>query len=246
MKIKLDKAPSNKQLILTEVKDRSLLAKFEHLGLYENDIITRLEEDILIRPVKISSPSGIIIIGAGMGSKIVAHLDDGRKIPVAELKKGESGHIEGIIGGTALAQTMETLGLKNDDRITFIRSIPPMEYTLMIDSKKRVRISEDIASKIWGVNEEGKHIQFSSASKGKKFVVEKIFGGKRSNEIIFLHGEIKPGSLLILEGVKPIETFDMNYGLKYDSPVIITKSDGLRLIIHKAKCSSITVTTDTK
>lgn len=241
MKITLDKAPSNKQLILEEVTDGSLLSKFQHLGLYENDIITRLEEEILIRPVKIKTPSGMVIIGAGMGSKIVAHLDDGRKIPVAELKKGESGHIEGIIGGTGLANTMETLGLKNDDRITFIRSIPPMEYTIMIDSRKRVRIGEGVASKIWGVNEDGKKVQFSSSGKGKKFVVEKILGGKKSSEMVFLHGEIKPGSTLTLEGVKPIDTLEMNSGHRYDNPVIITKKDGLRLIIHKIRCSSIIV-----
>lgn len=243
MKIPLNKAPFNKPLSLEKVSDDYLLRKFEHLGLYQNDIITRLDEDILIRPVKIETSSGMIIIGAGMGSKIVAHLDDGRKIPIAELRKGETGHIEGIIGGTKLAKSLETLGLKNDDKITFIRSIPPMEYSVIINSTKRVRIGEGVASKIWGSTDDGKKTQFSSSSKGKKFLVEKVLGGKKALDVVAMHGDIKPGAILVLEGVKPTETLAMATGHKHNNPVIITNKDGLRLIIERSKCRSIFVCT---
>ncbi|PIE74567.1 MAG: hypothetical protein CSA18_04260 [Deltaproteobacteria bacterium] len=241
MKTSLDNAKCNKKLEILEIKNSGLVSKFHHLGLYEKDIIIRLDEDILISPLRIKGPGGMMVLGGGMSAKIVAHLDDGRKIPVTEMSNGESGHIEGIVGGTGLARTMDILGLKNDDRITLVRKLPPMEYSIIVDSMKRVKISESIAAKIWGYTDgQSAPLQFSSSGKGKKFLVDKILGGKRSAETVFMHGGIKPGSSIVLEGVKPIDTFAMSAS-KNKNLVIISKADGLRLIMDKRACSSIIV-----
>lgn len=239
MTIPLNKAPFNTPLKLAEVMDFNLLQKFQHLGLYENDVITKLDEDILLRPVKIKGPKGMVILGAGMSSKIVAHLDDGPKIPIAELKNGQSAHIEGVTGGTALAKSMKILGLKNDDEITVIRTIPPMEYTLTVNSQTRVKISEVLAAKIWGCTSDGRDMQFSSSGKGKDFRVKQILGGKKSPAMIFTYGGIETGAVLCLENVKPMETLAMSPVGRQS--VIIYKNDGLRLIIEKKQCGLILV-----
>lgn len=241
MNIPLDKAPFDTPLKIVKVDDFNLLHKFQHLGLYEEDIVTRLDQDNLIKPVRIKGPKGMVVLGAGMSSKIVAHLDDGRKLPISELKNGDKAHIEGIIGGTALANAMEILGLKNDDEITFIRSIPPMEYTVLVDSRVRVKISEGIASKIWGTTEKNIEKQFSSSGRGKDFTIKQILGGKRSASMISSYGGIEVGSILKLESVKPVETLTMSHS--HSQPVIISKSDGLRLIIEKNQCKLIFVET---
>ena len=237
MNIPLSRAEPNHPLRLIQVENLSLLARFHHMGLYENDILTRLDEEIMVQPVRIRGPRGDCIVGKGMGSKIVAHLDDDRKLPVVAMKPGESGHIEGIVGGNKLSEAMDTLGLKNNDFITLMHRIPPMEYTLLIDNQRREKINEGLAAKIWGTLE-GRHLQFCSAGKNKTFQVEKILGGKRAAEIVRMHGGICPGVTLVLESVKPADTL-FNGGTT--NPIIISTKDGLRLFLDETSCERIIV-----
>ncbi|MCP4114568.1 MAG: ferrous iron transport protein A [Desulfobacteraceae bacterium] len=200
--------------------------------------MTRLDEEILVKPVKVKGPTGERILGRGMATKVVAHLDDGRKLPIAELKPGESGHIEGIVGGTGLADALSTLGLKNDDKVSFVRVVPPMEYTvLVVSSGQRVRLSEGVAAKIWGTMK-GRELQFCSAARGEEFHVKKVLGGQRAQRAVFMHGNIEAGSLLRLEGVAPAETFNMHREI---DPVVIMTHGGLRLILEKTSCTAILV-----
>lgn len=237
MKIQLHKAPFDQTLELLEIRSPVLQSRLHHIGLYENDNFIRLDEEISIHPVRVRGPKGEFILGKGMCLKIVTHLDDGRKLPLAELKPGESGHIEGITGGTGLGNALKTIGLKNNDRITFIRQIPSMEYTALVNSEKRVRLSEGIAAKIWGSIEQ-RDLQFCSAGKGKKFIVKQILGGDKARKNVYVHGKIEPGVELILEGVKPVETLTMS-GAK--ARVVIYTTDGLRLVLDKKNSAEIYV-----
>lgn len=237
MNISLNHAPFNHPLALIHVRNSRLRLRFQHMGLYENDILTRLDEDILVQPVRIRGPKGEFILGKGMGVKIVVHLDDDRKLPIAELKPGESGHIEGIVGGSGLADALETLGLRNNDLITFIRRIPPMEYTALVNGRHRIRLNEGVAAKIWG-RVEGRDLQFSSSRKNKPFQVKKILGGRKAQKIVSLHGGISPGTGLTLETVKPVDTLIVSNN---DNSVIIYTNDGLRLILGQETCAGIIV-----
>lgn len=237
MNISLNNAPFSQPLQLIKVNNHSLCVRFHHMGLYENDILTRLDEDISIQPVRVRGPRGDCIFGKGMATKIVAHLDDNRKLPVAEMKPGESGHIEGIVGGGRLSEALETLGINENDLITLVHRIPPMEYTALVDRTKRARLNEGITSKIWGTLD-GRYLQFCSSRKDKVFHVEKIFGGRMAHESVEMHGGIRPGVDLILESVKPAETIIATNSV---NPVIIRTNDGLRLLLNEKSCDDIIV-----
>ena len=238
MTIPLNQAPFDETLRLVKIANANLASKFQHIGLYEGDLLTRLDEGILVKPVKVKGPSGERILGRGMATKVVAHLDDGRKLPIVELKPGDTGHIEGIIGGTCLADALTILGFKNDDKVRFMRVIPPMAYTvLVVSSGQRVSISEGVAAKIWGTMK-GRDLQFSFAAKGETFHVKKILGGQRAQKTVAVHGNITAGSVLRLEGVEPARTFNMQ---KEIDPVLIMTHGGLRLILEKRSCATIFV-----
>lgn len=143
-------APLGRTLILVKVEDLSMEMRLRRMGLFEGSSLTRLDEEVLIQPVRVRGPGGEFILGGGMASRIVAHLDDGRKLPLVELKPGESGHIEGVTCGGSLEKTLKTLGVRENDEITFVRKIPPMEYITLVEEEKRIRLNEGMAAKIWG------------------------------------------------------------------------------------------------
>jgi Fe2+ transport system protein FeoA len=160
-----------------------------------------------------------------MAMKIVVHLDDGRKMPLVEMRPGETGHIEGLTGGPELEGALKTLGLKDGDRITFVRKLPPMEYTTVIAAGGRVRLTEGMAAKIWGRMQD-KPQQFVSARTGKEFHVEEIIGGSRARKMLQTLG-VEPGKVLVLESVAQAQSLKM--GAR--NPVVLSSREGLRLFL---------------
>ncbi len=225
MLIPLTKAPFNQPLILVRIKNENFADRLQRIGLFEQSEIVRLDENLQIQSVRIRGAKGDAIMGGGMGLKTIIHLDDGRKLPLLDMKPGESGHLEGITCGDALAHTLEVLGFSLDDPITMIRKLPPMEYIAITEFGLRIRLSEGDAAKLWGVVD-NRHTQFSLAPTGKKFEVTKILGGKRSRKKI-KNLCVNPSSILTLEGVEQAQFLHLGAGVKSD--VVITSHDGLHL-----------------
>ena len=235
MYLTLTNAPFEKPLLLDRVVDSSLALRLRHMGIFEGTELIRLKEDVKLQPVRVRGPKGDAVIGGGMSSKIVVHLDDGRKFPLAEMKPDETGHIEGLTGGSALSAALKVLGFENNERVTLIRKLPPMEYVVFIEKKGRIRLTESMASKIWGESE-GETLQFNYARKGKRFFVKLILGGQNARSMLSSRG-IEPEIVLVLEGITPARTLHMGKR----NPVIISTKDGLRLFLEEKDCNQIFV-----
>ena len=228
-------APFEKPLRLVKVADSSLAARLRHMGIFEGMELIRIREDVKLQPLRVRGRSGDAVIGGGMSAKIIVHLDDGRKFPLAEMEPGETGHIEGLTGGTGLSSPLSILGFKNDERITLIRRLPPMEYVVFIEKKGRIRLTESMAAKIWG--ETGKKmLQFNYAGKGGQFNVKSILGGENARKMLCARG-IEPGAVLVLEGVSPAKTLYMSK----KNPVVVSTRDGLRLFLEQKNADQIFV-----
>lgn len=223
----LSEAPFEKPLKLVSVKNPNLSMRFQQMGFFEGSILTRHNETIQIQAIRIKGPEGERVLGGGMAAKVVVHLDDGRKFPLVEMKQGETGHIEGITGGTGLDSALATLGLHNDDCVTFIRKLPPMEHTIITENNTRIHLTESMAAKIWGKSGEIL-MQLVTAPRNVPFYVEKIIGGQ---EIISNLGsmQITAGTRLIPEGVRPAQILYMSR----KNPLIVSSSDGLRLFLRQ-------------
>ncbi len=232
----LSQAPCGRTLTLAKVENPNLEMRLRRMGLFEGKQLIRLDEEVLIQPVRVRGPKGEFILGGGMASRIVVHLDDGRKLPLPELKPGERGHVEGITCGSALEKSLDILGAKENDEITLIRKIPPMEYVTVVEKEGRVRLNEGLAAKIWGRMGEH-HLQFACSSVREKFEVTDILGGRRVREALAVQGVI-PGKTLILEGVEPAGTLFMG---QQNHLLIISTPDGLRLFLQEREGQRIFV-----
>ncbi|MBC2733566.1 MAG: ferrous iron transport protein A [Desulfobacteraceae bacterium] len=235
MYIPLTDAPADKPLVLVKVADPNLALRLKRMGLFAGSKIVRLGQEVLVQPIRVRGPKGDAVLGGGMAMKIVVHLNDGRKLPLAEMQPGETGHIEGLTGGTGLAGALETLALKLNDRIHVVRKLPPMEYIAVIEGAGRVRLTEGMAAKIWG-RMQARLLQFVSARAGEKFQVEKILGGTKARRMLRTRG-IEPGKVLILEGVAQAQSLQV--GVR--NPVVISSREGLRLFLTPSDGKQILV-----
>ncbi|CAN2049329.1 Ferrous iron transporter FeoA domain-containing protein [Candidatus Magnetomoraceae bacterium gMMP-1] len=235
MFISLLYAPYGKSLILKKIKNQNLASSLYRMGLFEGTELVRLDEEVMLQPIRFKGPEREAILGGKMATRVIVHLYDGRKLPLLEMKPGEIGHIEGLTCATELARTLEILGFKENDEITFIRKLPPMEYVAVLEKSKRVRLTEAMAAKIWGRMKE-KMLQFCSAQRGEKFRVQELLCGKNAREMISSLG-IKPGSILVLEGVEQAQSLFMNK----HNPIIISGKDGLRLFLQQKQAQKIFV-----
>lgn len=240
MYIPLSDAPVDRPLQLVKIDDASLAEQLRRMGISETSRFMRQEASVMQRSVRVAGKRGEAVIGPGMGGKVVVHLDDDRRIPLVEMKRGESGHIEGITCGTPLQRTLETLGIGIDERITFLRALPPMDYIALADPTirgggRRVRIPEGAACKIWGTVE-GTATQFCMGSPGKPFLVEAVLGGEGAAQNVRSYG-IAPGTTMVLESVAPGHTIAI--GDKHS--IAISTSDGLRLFLEAGQARRIWV-----
>jgi Fe2+ transport system protein FeoA len=226
MYLPLTAAPLGKPLVLVKLADSDLALRLKRMGLFEGSEIVRLDQEVLVQPVRVRGPKGDVVLGGGMAMKMVIHLEDGRKLPLSEMKPGETGHLEGVTGGEGLSGALETLELKVNDRIRFLRKLPPMEYITVTAAGGRVRLTEGMAAKLWG-RMQGRLLQFISARAGEKFYVEEILGGPKAQEMLRARG-IKPGEVIVLEGVAQAQS--LHGGVR--NPVVISSREGLRLFLE--------------
>jgi Fe2+ transport system protein FeoA len=178
---------------------------------------------------------GEVILAAGMASKIIAHHDDGHKTPVLEMQPGEQGHVEGLICGSALEQGLAVLGIRENDNLTMVRRIPPMEYQVVVDGK-RVHLSEGAAAKVW-VKMGDNFTQLASAGAGKPLHVELLLGGKRAYAQLEALG-VTPGKTVIVEQVEPAQRIGRGGG---DQMVMSAIASGVRVYLRPDQTKKILV-----
>lgn len=231
-------APAGVPLIISRINDDDLESKMGRMGLFVGTEITRLDEDVALKTVRVRGPKGEVILGGGMGGKVVAHLDDGRMLPLVELHPGDKGHVECVTAGEALRKGMAALGLKDDDPIELIRVLPPMEYTAVVEGRGRIRLAEGMAAKILGRMGDVQ-CQFANAQAGTDFVVEQIIGGMRAQRAI-ASLDIAPGVVMRLEMVGKAPSYKM----ASQNRCVISSQEGLRLFLREDQADLVVISYD--
>jgi Fe2+ transport system protein FeoA len=227
----LYESPVDRPLILIAIQSESLMEKLHRLGFYEGSVFARIDREVISQTIRVRGTGGDFTLGGGMSSKIVVHLDDGRKLPLVDMSPGERGHIEGLTGGDALSETLTTLGFKLDDKIEFVRRIPPMEYLTQVEDERQVRLNEGQASKIWGhlmTSTVKQPVQFCSTQVRKPFKVRKILGGQNVRQSLESLGII-PEIVLYL---KTVERAKILQESREPSIAVSIPATGLRFFLH--------------
>ncbi len=233
--ISLDKAPIGVPLILCHIMDEGLSIRVQRLGLYDGAKLMRLNESVTIGPVKVNGPQGDVILSGGLAAKVVIHLDDDRRLPLLDCVHGDSGHVEGITGHGTVESVLADLGFKENDRITFLRRIPPMLYKFSIEGKKTTQMNEGLASKVIGDTENGP-VQLCSAGVGEAFEVTHILAGETAKETLAALN-VHIGSKLQLSNVSTGQVLSFS---NFKSIVCMTY-DGLRLYFQEKDAKQLLV-----
>ena len=234
----LTHAPTGIPLTISRISDDDLQARMSRMGLFVGGEISRLDEDVALKTVRVRGPKGEVVLGSGMGGKILAHLDDGRMLPLVELEPGDKGHVECVTAGSALQEGMAALGLADNDPIELIRVLPPMEYTAVVEGRGRIRLAEGMAAKILGRMNDVQ-CQFANSQAGTDFVVEQIIGGKRAQRAI-ASLDITPGVVMRLEMVGKAPSYQM----ASRNRCVITSPQGLRLFLRQDQADLVVVSYD--
>jgi Fe2+ transport system protein FeoA len=237
MLIRLNEAPFGRALTLVEIDNENFARRLGRIGLSTGSEIVRLDEELMVRSVRVRGARGDAILGGGMGLKTIVRLESGERMPLLDMNPGDHGHIEGVTGGEQLEHVLGVLGLAVGGPITLVRKLPPMRYVAVTGDGQRLRLTDGDAAKLWG-EADGRPGQFSLAPVGRLFRVQEILGGMRALGKIEAMG-IRPGSVITLEGVEQGQ--QLHLGVGAGSDVVITSRDGLHLHLPEHEGARIIV-----
>jgi len=231
----LNQAPFNLPLTLEAIASNVLAEQFRKLGLELHSEIIRLDETLAAQTLRVSGSNGAAVLSSGMGLKTIVHLEDDRRIPLHDMEPGEKGHLEGTTGGHEFVSSLALLGFKENDPITLIRKLPPMEYVTKIDHGMLLRLSEGDAAHILGeIN--GTIRQFSLAAARIDFTVRQLLGGKKATARLVNLG-LSVGSILTLVEVRSTQMVKISGAHQ----LMITSRDGLHLHLPTSAGTAIMV-----
>lgn len=231
-------APVNTDLTLLEVTNPHLERWLQRMGLFVGAKVTRHNMEFNFHPVRVSGSRGDVIVPAGLAMKIYVHLASGEKIPLTEMERNHSGHVELHSGGKFVAAHMKRLGLAENDSIRFIRSLPHMDYVALINRRERTRLSEGEAARIWGAYPGEETTQFYFAKKGLGFSVSELMGGPKAVNHLKTHG-VKKGVVLTIESIEQAKSLQ-GHSPQF-APVTISTPEGLRLYLTPDKAGTIII-----
>ncbi|PIE73633.1 MAG: hypothetical protein CSA20_02170 [Deltaproteobacteria bacterium] len=230
-------APVNTELTLLRIDEPRFAEWLKRLGLFPGNSIIRHDSEVQYNPVRVRGTKGDVIIPAGLGIKVFVHVDgsDERK-PLVEMQRKERGHVETMSCGMGCVRSLAKMGLSENEKVTFIRSLPHMDYITLISKKEHTRLSEGEAARIWGECQGQGEVQFYFAKQGAPFNVHEIIGGKKAQEHLQTHG-VQPGSTIVLEAIEQASELHQP---GFD-PLIISSPGGLRLYLNPVQAGKIVV-----
>ncbi|MGD9824364.1 hypothetical protein [Desulfobacter sp.] len=233
-------APVNEELVLLQITNPVLEKWMQHMGLFTGGRIIRHDEDFNFNSVRVHGENGDVVIPAGMVMKLYIHLESGEKIPLSQMKKGQEGHVEIHSGGRFIEKALAHLGLPVNGNIRFIRSLPHMDYLVLINRRERTRLSEGETARIWGHYPGKDSTQFYFARKGLDFEVTEVMGGPRGVKHLKTH-RVTVGVKLTLESIDQANSLQ-GHG-SGSAPIAISSPGGLRLFLTPEKAGAVIVRT---
>lgn len=236
-------APINTELIVLKITNPVLEKWMQRMGLFTGGHIIRHDDETFnFYSVRVNGVNGDVVIPAGMVMKLYIHLESGEKTPLNLMKKGQEGHVEIHSGGRFIEKALAQLGLPVGGSIRFIRSLPHMDYLVLINRRERTRLSEGEAARIWGHYPGKAPTQFYFARKDLDFEVREVMGGPRGVKHLKTHG-VSVGEKLTLESIDKANSLQ-EHG-PASTPVTISSPDGLRLFLTPEKASAVIIRTTT-
>ena len=233
-------AAVNTHLVLVQVTRPGVEEWLKRLGLFVGSTVIRHDNEFRYHPVRVRGNKGDVIIPAGLAAKIYVHLDTDEKIPLAEMKKKDKGHLELINKrGRHMRAFLDKVGLCEEEEITFLHSLPHMDYITLVNDTERTRLSEGEAARIWGecsAADTDEDMQFYFARQNSLFTVKEIMGSPKVCNHLKTHG-VTPGVVLRLLTIEQSQVLHA----PSSEPVTISSPGGLRLYLSPEQAEAVIV-----
>ena len=238
MRMTLAQAPVGTSLAVSQIVDSEFASRLSRLGLYQGAKLMRLNKATAIGPAKVRGAKGDAVLSGWLAGQVVIHLDDDRRLPLLECAPGAEGHVEGVSGQAIVEESLRELGIVENDRIEFVRRMPPMNYHVLVNGREHWQLNEGLASHLLGDSASGP-AQLSSAGAGEIFTVRRVLAGEDAVEALASMG-IVPGSELALEKVSASQELR----LSLEGAVACVTKEGVRLYLREQDAAGIYVTAE--
>ena len=238
----LSNAPYEQLLRLTAILDAELETELKRAGLRVGDECHKhLPASLPSLRLKVEKKS--IILGGGLIKKIIISCRDGKKTLDGILFEDEA-TVSEVQGGKMLQRSLQKLGVYPGSSLRLMRRLPPMEYVLRLNNRRRVKISESTAARIIGFHEDKAEIQLSVARVELDFTIKEIIGGRRFASFLKELGIVR-AEKIVLEGVEHVsELFSGGAAdTEEDNICLKTRKGAARIHLSSKKASYVEVTT---
>ena len=238
----LSSAPYEQLLRLTAILDQELEVELKRAGLRVGDECHKhLPASLPSLRLKVGKKS--IVLGGGLIKKIIISCRESEKTLDGILFEDEA-RVSKVQGGKMLQRSLEKLGVSPGSKLRLMRRLPPMEYVLRLNNRRRIKVSEATAARIIGFHEDDVEIQLSAARVELDFTIKEIIGGRRFAAFLKELGIVRMEKI-VLEGVEHVsELFsgDMS-GIGEDDICLKTRKGAARIHLSSEKASYVEVTT---
>lgn len=221
---------------IAEIKNIQLANDIGSYGIYKNSIVMKVDSDDLnYATLKLQTKDGTCTVWGHLAKKIFVKAGKQASKNIYDVEEGKTAILESVQGCETFQERLAFLGLVPGRRIKVQKRLPFMQYMVLIDGKIRVKLSEAIASTLFGVCM-GKEMQFSFARKDKPFLVTKIISGEKMGLYLSEIG-IDEGAEIQLTGIEPGKQVIFDE----DASIALNVLEGYRLLISPETAKAIKV-----
>lgn len=225
-------------LQIVRIANEVLAWRLEACGIFTGGFITKEDPAAFgCKSLKLHSAKGNLVIPGKMAYHIHVATATGAlpDFHLAELAEGASATITMIEKEEHALFKLGELGLAENLEVVLLRKLPHMEYRLLIDKRRRMRVTEAIAAGILGkIN--GTIRQFSFAKRNKSFLITDIAQEAAICNFLKQNGLV-PGAEIVLEVIEPGE----NIAIDSQQDVVFYPANGAKLSVSKETASQIMV-----
>lgn len=234
----INQAESGRALKINTIDNIELAQKLATYGIFQNSIIIKIhKDDTTCATIKVRVNGVTRALAGQLGKHIKVLTPEGKETTLYKIKNGEKVRISSINsnkrGSRNLDSRLSMLGIESGTEIVIQRALPHMEYIVLIENQRRIRITEAFASLLLGeIGNEKK--QFSFAHRNTDFKITEIIANPKISSYLKEIG-IETGTLLSLEGIEPGKDIDFDDNGK----IYLYALEGYRLKLSEESCNQI-------
>lgn len=224
-------------LRIVQISDNGPAEKLSAYGVGINSYVVKIDSDSCKHAtLKVFGRQKNITVPGRLAGHVTLRISKSRETKkLYDIAEGKSGTVDEIDDSGGIKEKLAVIGIKEGMRLKLLRRLPHMEYSVLVENKRRVKITEATAAAVIGKIDNRKK-QLSLARKGKPFTVEAIAQEGHPDNFLSASG-IVPGAVLMLEGIEAGKDIRLDGG----DDIYIYTVEGFRLSISNDTARKIIV-----